>query len=172
MNKQDEARASLEAATQDLKSYTDGVIQTSERISKLSTASLYGVLGGVVGMLVGGFIPVTQFASQPGIIAMFGLAGITAGVLYYRSGFKGIKTEQKVVSNRLISEELMHRIDVATKANAPQSIILSMWDEYERLALSLQDTPKAPQVKIGGATGAALYIESNNPQERDLNLDK
>ena len=172
MSKRDKVRASLKSVTHDLRSYTDGVIRTSERLSQLSTASLYGVLGGVVGMLVGGLIPEVQFAPQSGVIALLGLAGITVGVLWHRSGFRGIKTEQKVGSNRLVSEELMHRIEAATKANAPQSVILSLWAEYERLALSLQDSPKSPQVKIGGVSGAALYIGSGGSPQADVRLGR
>lgn len=167
MSKKKQARASLKSATSDLKTYADGIIQTSENLNKLSTASLFGVVGGVVGMLLGGLIPDLQFLPQSGVIALMSLAGIAGGIIYHRSGSEGIQKEQHLKTSRMVSQEMLSRIEEAKRANAPESLILRLWDEYEKYSLRLQDPNQITQPRIGGTTGAALYIGKEAPPKTD-----
>lgn len=167
MSKKRQARASLDAATRDLKSYADGIIQTSENLNKLSTAALYGVVGGVVGMLIGGLIPDIQFLPQSGVIALMSLAGIAGGIIFHRSGSKGIQTEQRLKAHRMVRQELLSGIDDARKLNAPEAVLLKLWDQYENHNLNIQDSSQITQPRIGGVTEATLYIGSEDHQKTD-----
>ncbi|MGQ7860238.1 hypothetical protein ACUN0G_13210 [Pseudomonas sp. 32A] len=167
MNKRKQARASLESATRDLKSYADGIIQTSENLNKLSTAALYGVVGGVVGMLIGGLIPNIQFLPQAGVIALMSLAGIAGGIIFHRSGSKGIQQEQRLKAHRMVRQEMLSGINDARKLNAPEAVLLKLWGQYENHNLNLQDSSQITQPRIGGVTGATIYIGSEDLHKTD-----
>jgi len=137
MSELEEARFSLRSATHDAEIVSDGLIKSSEKISKLATVTLYGLLGGIVGLALGVLIPETQIFPQVVGVSLSALAGMTLGVLLYRSRYGGVQVEQKIAVNRMLSLEVMSRIKEAKDAGAPEYVISELWTEFRDVAIGL-----------------------------------
>lgn len=160
MSEIEEARLSLKAATHDAEIISDGLIKSSEKISKLATATLYGLLGGIIGMGLGALIPETQTLSQTACVSLSALAGMVLGVLLYRSGSGGIQIEQKIAVNRLLSSEVMSRIKEAKEANAPEYIMVELWAEFQEVAVKLNSSSTV--VKVNNVAGGVALPSQEN----------
>lgn len=103
----------------------------SRAASTNSSSTLFGMIGGFVGMGAAYALPFYTTATFLGLAPILAGAGVVAGVLVFR-GTGRFKLERRLEAQKRALESVREEIRLLPK-NAPQAVRDEAWETYRRL---------------------------------------
>jgi len=129
----DNALDRLKSVAKHTHEYLTKLSDTAERASELSSPSLLGTAGGILGTAVGVLVAHFTGVSLLLISTPLTALGIVSGILFFR-GRRRINLERRIEENRLAAEEIIRRIDEVKKIpGTPQHVIDELWESFTLL---------------------------------------
>jgi hypothetical protein len=127
----DVAMRSLEAAIENTARTLSMLTRAASRLAQQGTQTLYGVVGGIIGLAATYVFAHLWEISVPVAGTLLCSLGIVAGILLFR-GAGRIEFDQRLEQNRIAADEVLRRIKNLPR-NTPPAVFRQMWDTYARL---------------------------------------
>jgi len=125
------ALVELREASEGTSKFLSSMAANAERLSKKTTATLFGTFGGLIGMLLAYIINLFVPGSLAVLLALLSSIGVVTGLLAHR-GKRRIALERKIEENRIAADEILARIRQLPR-NAPADVRNDLWTAYRSL---------------------------------------
>ena len=127
-NKEYENLASI---TRQVSRALDNVTGSSAKISRQNTSTLFGIVGGFLGLGAAYVLALTFPVSLPAVGLILTGLGISSGVLGYRLS-RGVEIEDGLERNRIVCDEILDRIK-RLPPGTPKDVRDQLWLTYKTL---------------------------------------
>lgn len=127
-NKEYETLASV---TRQVSRAIDDVTGSSAKISRQNTSTLFGIVGGFLGLGAAYVLSLTFPVSLPAVGLILTGLGINGGVLGYRLS-RGVDIEDGLERNRVVCDEILDRIK-RLPPGTPKDVRDQLWLTYKTL---------------------------------------
>ena len=132
----DSAMRSLRTAIESTGRTLSILTRAASRLGQQGTQTLYGVVGGILGLAATYLCAQLWAISVPVVGVLLCSLGIAAGILLFR-GRGRLEFDQRLEQNRVAADEVLRRIKNLPR-NTPQIVSAQMWETYARLNTASQ----------------------------------
>lgn len=139
---------------------------TSEKLGRKNSSTLFGTFGGLLGAGVGTALSYATGISLLALSTSLTGLGIVAAILIYR-GPRRIILEKEIAENRIACDEILSRIKNLPR-NAPEEVKQELWNTYRQLNSVYQQQTRVLLLPRKSETDALLLPEeTENQPEQD-----
>lgn len=140
---------------------------SSEKLGRKNSSTLFGTLGGLLGASAGTALAYATGFSLIALSTPLTGVGIVAGILIYR-GPRRIRLEKRIAENRIACDEILSRIKSLPK-NAPEEVRHELWNTYRQLNSGYQEQAKVLLSPRKSETNGLLLPENTEKKSKDGN---
>ena len=131
MRYENKAFEALASVTRQVSRTLDDITGQSAKVTRQNTSTLFGIVGGFLGLGAAYGLALTFPVSLPAVGILLTGLGISAGVLGYRLSH-GVEIEDGLERNRIVCDEILDRIK-RLPPGTPKDVRDQLWLTYKTL---------------------------------------